>query len=97
MTTADRPVAGTTPPADPARLRRSLDQLYEILTEISLVADEKNLYRCPYKDRLNLCTAQFGCRNQRRPPNPGELKLCGGDDKLDYRPFWDTQPAGSDD
>ncbi len=95
MTTAERSKAEANPPADPVRARRSLEHLYEILKEISLVADEKNSYRCPYKDRLNRCTAQFGCRNQRRPPNPGDLKLCGGDDKLDYRSAWDTEPSSA--
>ena len=36
------------------------------------------------------CTAQFGCRNQRKPRDPGELRVCGGDDKIDYRSAWET-------
>ena len=50
--------------------------------------------RCPYKNRLDQCTAQFGCRNQRKPRNPGELRVCGGDDKIDYRSAWEPpEPA----
>ncbi len=30
--------------------------------------------RCPYKDRLDHCTAKFGCRNQRKPDEPGGLR-----------------------
>lgn len=47
--------------------------------------------RCPYKNRFDQCTAHFGCRNQRKPPVPGDPKLCGGDDKLDYRSAWETE------
>ena len=46
--------------------------------------------RCPYKNRFDQCTAQFGCRNQRRPDGAGELRVCGGDDQLDYRSAWET-------
>jgi len=31
--------------------------------------------------------------NQRTTRNPGELKVCGGDDKIDYRPAWETDGA----
>jgi len=50
-------------------------------------------HRCPYKNRFDQCTAQFGCRNQRKPRTAGELKVCGGDDKLDYRDAWETGAA----
>jgi hypothetical protein len=48
--------------------------------------------RCPYKDRHGRCTANFGCRNQRKPPVEDDVKqfICGGDDKLDYRSAWET-------
>jgi len=49
--------------------------------------------RCPYKNKDDRCTAQFGCRNQRRPPEgskSGALKVCGADDSLDWRSAWDT-------
>jgi hypothetical protein len=50
-------------------------------------------HRCPYKNRFDQCTAQFGCRNQRKPRAPGELKVCGGDERLDYRSAWETGAA----
>ena len=35
------------------------------------------------------CTARFGCRNQDRKVPSGELFICMGDDKLDYRSAWE--------
>lgn len=84
------PTGSARPPADPDKLRTSLAHLYDILKDIAQTADEHATRRCPYKDRLNRCTAQFGCRNQRRSPDPGGLKLCAGDDKLDYRNAWES-------
>ena len=34
---------------------------------------------------------KFGCRNQRKPPTKGDLLLCGGDDRIDYRSAWETE------
>lgn len=75
---------------DPQEYQKSLDRLTEILSGIAAHADEVSLYRCPYKDRLNQCSAQFGCRNKRRAPTPGSPPICAGDDKLDYRKAWET-------
>ena len=55
-------------------------------------ATHQSTWRCPYKDRFDECTAQFGCRNQRRPLSERVHLRCAGDDKLDYRSAWDTQP-----
>jgi uncharacterized 2Fe-2S/4Fe-4S cluster protein (DUF4445 family) len=55
-------------------------------------AGTQTLTRCPYKNRHDQCTAKFGCRNQRRPPVKGDLLMCGGDDKIDYRPAWESDP-----
>ena len=74
---------------DKARLQESLDRLYGIFEEIARVADQVSTWRCPYKDRNHRCTAGFGCRNQRRS-HAGELPICGGDDKLDYRNAWEV-------
>ena len=83
---------------DPAKYKESLDRLSGILEGMADHANEQALYRCPYKNRFDQCTAKFGCRNQRRPDEKGALLNCGGDDKIDYRPAWqeDQRPIPSD-
>ena len=67
-----------------------IDRLMEIYEGIARRATEVSTCRCPYKDRLNQCTAKFGCRNQRQSPTPQAAPQCAGDDKLDYRKAWET-------
>ena len=78
------------PVVDAERLRASLDQMYDIFKDMAMTADQVSLHRCPYKNMHNRCTAQFGCRNQRRTGVAGELPICAGDDKLNYRSAWET-------
>ena len=73
---------------DPAEYRKRLDALSEILNGIAQHAAELSAGRCPYKDRLDRCTAKFGCRNQRR--GEGKVLMCASDDKLDYRSAWES-------
>ena len=75
---------------DPREYQKSITRLSEILSGIAEHANQQSTWRCPYKDRLNQCTAQFGCRNQRKPADPGNPLLCVSDDKLDYRKAWET-------
>ena len=75
---------------DPDEYQKRLDRLMEILSGIAAHADELSARRCPYKNRLNQCTAKFGCRNKRKPSTPGGLPVCAGDDKLDYRKAWES-------
>ncbi len=75
---------------DQHEYQKRLDRLTEILTGIAAHADELSTRRCPYKNRLDQCTAKFGCRNKRKPKQAGELPVCAGDDKLDYRKAWET-------
>jgi hypothetical protein len=75
---------------DPEEYQKRLDRLSEILSGIVQHADQISLCRCPYKNRLNRCTAQFGCRNKRKPPEGAGLPLCAGDDKIEYRKAWET-------
>ena len=79
-----------------------LDRLSSVLATIADHADAQAQWRCPYKDRHDRCTAAFGCRNQRRPPagdprfahGPDRPRfLCAGDDRIDYRSAWETEPA----
>jgi hypothetical protein len=71
-------------------LLQRLARIDELFSSIAVHADEQATWRCPYKNRFDRCTAQFGCRNQRKPDVAGELKHCAGDDKLDYRPAWES-------
>lgn len=74
---------------DPKEYQKRLDRLSEILNGIAAHAGDVSLQRCPYKDRLNQCTAAFGCRNKRKPSVEGGKPRCAGDDKLDYRKAWE--------
>lgn len=76
-------------PFDPEAYRRSMSRLEEIFRGINETANEVSRYRCPYKNAQSRCTAGFGCRNQDRSVPHGELFVCTGDDKLDYRSAWE--------
>jgi hypothetical protein len=78
---------------DRQRYEECLVRLTEVLTDIASHADEVSRSRCPYKNRLDECTAPFGCRNKRRPERAGGGRICGGDDKLDYRSAWEAGSA----
>lgn len=75
---------------DAAEYRLRLERIGELFASMMDRAAELSTHRCPYRNRLDRCTAQFGCRNQRRAAQPGELKACGGDEALDYRSAWET-------
>lgn len=70
------------------KYNESLERLTAIMNPIAKHADVQAMFRCPYKNRLDECTAKFGCRNQIKGINKIH---CGGDDKIDYRPFWDSE------
>ncbi len=76
---------------DKEEYQKRLDRITEMFEGMVLHADEQSTYRCPYKNRFDQCTAKFGCRNQRKPPVKGDLLLCGGDDRIDYRSAWETE------
>ena len=77
-------------PIDPEAYRERIARIEELFGSMIETAMEVSTHRCPYKNRFDECTAAFGCRNQRRPASPDGLKVCGGDDKLDYRSAWET-------
>ena len=77
------------------RYKKSLEMLAEIMEPMSDIAMAQSMFRCPYKNKNDRCTAKFGCRNQRKQ-EVGDLMLCVADDKLDYRPFWETELADSE-
>ena len=68
--------------------RDSMARLLDIYQGISDTANHVSSWRCPYKNVHDRCTASFGCRNQKQDL-PGELPLCTGSDKLDYRKAWE--------
>lgn len=91
----DRPAASgkrTVPdrPVDPVAVQASFDRLSSIFAEMMVSVVDNSTRRCPYRDRVDRCTAKFGCRNQRRDPTGGEGRACGGDDRLDHRSVWET-------
>ena len=75
---------------DLEQYQKILNRLTELFTSMVVHADELSKSRCPYKNRLNQCTANFGCRNKRKPMKAGSLPNCAGDDQLDYRGAWET-------
>ncbi len=79
---------------DPADYENRLNRLGEIFSDIAQHAQKQSLVRCPYKNRHDQCTAQFGCRYQKKPPTGSELLICTSDDKLDYRGAWETGTEG---
>jgi hypothetical protein len=82
-------------------IQKRLDQISELFAGIVVHAQHQSQARCPYKNRFNQCTAEFGCRNKRKSATPGERPMCAGDDKLSYRNAWDmgessAQPGKAD-
>ena len=83
-------------PIDPAEYEERLARINKIFSNIVEQADRQSLSRCPYKNAKDECTAKFGCRYQRRPPETGSLLLCSHDDQLDYRSAWEVEPKAFD-
>ena len=81
---------------DKAAYQQRLDRLGELLSAIVDHAGEASRHRCPYRDRLDQCTAAFGCRNQRPPETPGGPPRCGHDGTFDYRSAWELSPRAYD-
>ena len=70
--------------------KAQLNRLTDILGDIVTQAEERSLTRCPYKNRDDECTANFGCRNRRKKTIENERRFsCAGDGKLDYRSAWE--------
>jgi hypothetical protein len=77
-------------PIDVATYQERLDRLSAIFGSMMETVEDLTTKRCPYKNKHDRCTANFGCRNQRKPPREGERMVCGGDDKIDYRSAWES-------
>lgn len=72
--------------------QQRLDRLGEVMRGIVDHATQLSLTRCPYRDREDLCTAAFSCRNQRPPADPAMPAGCGHDGTFDYRSAWESNP-----
>ena len=75
---------------DRAEYQKRLDALSQILMGIAEHATEVSKGRCPYKNKRDECTAQFGCRNKRKSVQLGGPPVCASDEKLDYREAWES-------
>ena len=74
---------------DSVELRRR--RLTRIFADIVEHAQAQSLTRCPYRDRRDLCTARFGCRNQGPVDGENGLAVCQCDGQLDYRSAWEVE------
>lgn len=77
---------------DKAEYEKRIARITSLFKDMVVQADKQSLQRCPYKNRLDQCTAKFGCRNKRKPRAPGELPVCACNDGLDYRTAWESDP-----
>lgn len=80
------------PPIDKAAYQKRLDRISEIFADMVGRADDLSRERCPYRDRLDRCTAEFRCRNQAAPDAGEELARCTHDGRFDYRTAWESNP-----
>ena len=77
-------------PVDKNRHHESIVKLYEIYKGISQTVDSNSKWRCPYKNVKDECTADFGCRNQKRVDQQSDVLVCTGSDNLNYRDAGET-------
>ena len=75
---------------DKADYQRRVDAMSEIFAGIAEKATEMSRERCPYRDRHDLCTAEFRCRNQLTTTDAG--LPCGHQGGFDYRDAWESDP-----
>lgn len=69
-----------------------LDRIADLFSGIVAQAEVSSRTRCPYRDRHDLCTALFRCRNQIATETDPDLLTCGHDGTFDYRTAWETNP-----
>ena len=74
---------------DKEKYSKSLAKLESIFRDMSSSVTDVSMWRCPYKNTQDRCTAKFGCRNQDFDVPKDELYKWLGSDKLDYRSAWD--------
>ena len=77
---------------DKAEYEKRINRITDLFKDMIVQADRQSLARCPYKNRLDQCTAKFCCQNKRKPRAEGELSICACKDGLDYRTAWESDP-----
>ena len=82
---------GPSKPIDEKELRERLDRIGEIFGEMVAHADTQARTRCPYRNRLDRCTAHISCRSQLATGDGGP-PACTHDGSFDYRLAWETRP-----
>ena len=81
------------PAARHDEFQERLNRLNEIFKDLVVGAEESWKTRCPYRDRRDLCTAQFSCRNQEwDSTNDGVIPTCGHEGSFDYSSAWEKSP-----
>ena len=78
--------------ADMQAYQERLDRIAAIFADVVAHAEVSSVTRCPYRDRHDLCTALFRCRNQLASPEDADRLSCGHDGTFDYRTAWETNP-----
>ena len=78
---------------DPKAYQESLERLGKIFTGMVQHADEVSKFRCPYRDRMDFCTAKFKCRNQISGGVEEAPETCGHDGVFDFRSAWESDPG----
>ena len=81
---------------DPKEIEKRMARISEMFSEMVSHAETVSQTRCPYRDRHDLCTAEFRCRNQKPPASEGERHPCSHDGNFDYRSAWESQPLAHD-
>ena len=79
-------------PADMQAFQERLDRIGTIFADLVAHAEVSSRTRCPYRDREDLCTALFRCRNQLVSEDDPERLACGHDGTFDYRTAWESHP-----
>lgn len=82
---------GSASGADRRAFQERLDRIAALFTDIVARAEVSSRTRCPYRNRRDLCTALFRCRNQ-LPAGGGGRLACGHDGTFDYRSAWESHP-----
>lgn len=77
---------------DKQAFQERLDRIEKIFSDLVANAEVSSRTRCPYRDRHDLCTAMFRCRNQQASPDDTDQLVCGHDGTFDYRTAWEAHP-----
>ncbi len=72
--------------------RERLERISALFSDIAGKAEKSALFRCPYRNRFDHCTAEFRCHNQQPATSDGSIP-CGHDGTFDYRGAWESDPA----